>query len=251
MEALLTTVNGGFIAGFNNLVGYQTTSVTVMGSILALRRPGTDPLDRTYLIGTGANAAVPGGGSTDLNPRLYDTTVRPEGVPLFIVASYEVIEGADNDVGRMWISPAANTFGALAAPTPTLTSTITPTSAGIDLTDVASFALRNIDTNPPLAVDGEYAVLDEIRVGTTWASVTPSTAPPEQAGDYNGDMKVDADDLAAWQGAFGNIGVDLPADGDGNGVVDGGDMLIWQNNFGAGVTGAAANLSRVWPPWRR
>ncbi len=53
-------------------------------------------------------------------------------------------------------------------------------------------------------------------------------------------MKVDADDLAAWQGAFGNIGVDLPADGDGNGVVDGGDMLIWQNNFGAGVTGAAA-----------
>jgi hypothetical protein len=63
----------------------------------------------------------------------------------------------------MWINPPASTFGLASAPPPMLS-----TNAGGDISQIASFVLCNRNANEPAVV---YA--DEIRVGTSWASVTP------------------------------------------------------------------------------
>lgn len=53
-----------------------------------------------------------------------------------------------------------------------------------------------------------------------------SLLPP--SGDFNGDLNVDSDDLAQWEGDFGlNSDSDADADGDS----DGADFLAWQKNF--------------------
>lgn len=62
-------------------------------------------------------------------------------------------------------------------------------------------------------------------------------------GDYDNDGNVDGDDLAVWEGEFGDVAAGLSADGDGDGDADGDDFLIWQQDFGAStpvvVTAAA------------
>ncbi|MCG8448802.1 MAG: hypothetical protein MI725_04370, partial [Pirellulales bacterium] len=59
-------------------------------------------------------------------------------------------------------------------------------------------------------------------------------------GDFNGDGKVDALDLAQWQGDYGLNG---ESDADGDGDSDGADFLLWQRNFGVGVPTPTAALS--------
>jgi hypothetical protein len=55
--------------------------------------------------------------------------------------------------------------------------------------------------------------------------------------DFNGDDKVDGDDLPVWEAAFG---VDDSADADGDGDSDGNDFLAWQSTLGA--TGSAGGV---------
>ncbi len=80
---------------------------------------------------------------------------------IFLVGSYEFVEGTANDVSRLWVNPSSSTFAADSAPIPTLTST-----GGTDLNAVSQFLIRGASGSPA----GE---VDELRVGTTWASVTP------------------------------------------------------------------------------
>jgi endo-1,4-beta-xylanase len=49
------------------------------------------------------------------------------------------------------------------------------------------------------------------------------------AADLNGDLRVDAGDLATWRDNFGTTSL---ADGDGDGDSDGSDFLIWQRQLG-------------------
>jgi hypothetical protein len=57
-------------------------------------------------------------------------------------------------------------------------------------------------------------------------------------GDFNGDNRVDGDDLAAWKTAFGPTNADGDADDDGDS--DGADFLVWQRNVtSASVTPTA------------
>lgn len=61
--------------------------------------------------------------------------------------------------------------------------------------------------------------------------------PPANDADFDGDGDVDGEDLAAWNGGFGEFdGLEnpaAPADGDANGdlIVDGNDFLVWQQQF--------------------
>lgn len=56
------------------------------------------------------------------------------------------------------------------------------------------------------------------------------TTPEPQPGDFDGNGRVDAGDLAAWRTSFGhNEGADADNDGD----TDGNDFLIWQRSLGA------------------
>jgi hypothetical protein len=84
---------------------------------------------------------------------------------------------------------------------------------------------------------------DEVRIGMTFADVTPTGVGPDA--DFDEDGKVDAADLAAWKGGFGTSGAALHAQGDADGDldVDGADFVAWQRQLemtGSSAVGMAA-----------
>ena len=99
----------------------------------------------------------------------YDAATFSTDTTIFIVGSYEFIAGAGNDVVRLWVNPSSANFGAGTAPAATLTLTNT---GGTDMSSINGFLLRGAAGSPA-------GTMDELRMGTTWASVTPSgTASP-------------------------------------------------------------------------
>ena len=131
----------------------QPGTTTFYGSTIWLRASGSGfniGLDNRSSVAPTSNYAAP---TYDLN----DT--------IFIVGSYEFVSGTGNDVSRIWINPSSTNFGALSAPTATITAT-----GGTDLTGVGGFLLRGASGSPSGA-------MDELRIGTGWADVTPVPEP--------------------------------------------------------------------------
>jgi hypothetical protein len=96
----------------------------------------------------------------------YATPIYNLNDTIFIVGSYEFISGTGNDVSRLWINPSYIDFSALSAPTATITAT-----GGTDLTGgVNGFLLRGANGSPS-------GKIDELRIATTWAGVTPVPEP--------------------------------------------------------------------------
>jgi autotransporter-associated beta strand protein len=154
---------GVFIAGFNNSVGTQTGQVTAVAARLHVRRAGAlndSTTDYELGIRNGTEVIV------------WDTqNTYTVGVsePL-VVASYQLVDGGTaNDVGRMWINPDPSTFGAAVAPATPLTTTI-DLSTNASNNNVASFIFRGDNALVPAGIQ-----MDEVRVDTTWAQVTPPT----------------------------------------------------------------------------
>jgi hypothetical protein len=71
-------------------------------------------------------------------------------------------------------------------------------------------------------------LVDEIRVGETFADVTPF-APSGVPGDYNQNNAVDAADYVVWR----SDPMTLPNEGASPGVVDQADFDFWRARFGA------------------
>jgi len=97
-------------------------------------------------------------------PVQYDATDRPVNTPIFVVVSYDFVVGEKNDNSRVWINPA---LGETTPPTPTATATAASTNT--DLAAVGRINLRQPSDNSGMSLE-----VDEIRAGTTWASVTPA-----------------------------------------------------------------------------
>lgn len=83
-----------------------------------------------------------------------------------VVLSYNFVPGANNDSASLWVNPSSSTFGNATAPTPTMTLSMPAISDPVSSID--RFTWLNPNTN---------VVLDELRVGTTWADVTPTPEP--------------------------------------------------------------------------
>jgi hypothetical protein len=66
----------------------------------------------------------------------------------------------------MWVNPSSATFGAASPPSETLLATTA--ASATELSAIASFALRDVNT-----VGNPSVLFDELRLGTDWASVTP------------------------------------------------------------------------------
>ena len=144
--------NGVFWAGFNNSSGTQTTTPTSVGTRVVTR------------LATGGFNLGLDKSSGNAPSFVFSPTVFTTNDTIFIVGSYTFNGAATNDdVSQMWVNPPPSTFGLASAPPPTLA-----TNAGGDISQIASFVLCNRNANEPAVV---YA--DEIRVGTSWASVTP------------------------------------------------------------------------------
>jgi len=149
--------NGVFWAGFNNSSGTQSNNPTSVGTRVV-----------TPLATGGFNIGLDKS-SGNANSFLFSPTVFTTNDTIFIVASYTFNAALTNDdVSQMWINPPASTFGLANPPPPTLA-----TNAGGDLSQIASFVLCNRNANEPAVV-----FADEVRVGASWASVTP---PAESA----------------------------------------------------------------------
>ena len=83
-----------------------------------------------------------------------------------VVVSYQIVAGPTNDIVKLWVNPTTGTTEAAA--TLTLSGTNT-------LTDLAN--LNRILIRQGLATDTPSVEMDELRIGTTWESVTPSSSP--------------------------------------------------------------------------
>jgi hypothetical protein len=116
-------------------------------------RPNPDTSGTTYDIGFGSESSSPPFSTSTYN--LNDV--------LFIVTSYNM----DTREINLWVNPDASTFENT-APTATITSTdgdTTPPSS------INSFILRQDSANETPSIE-----MDELRIATSWAEVTPKEA---------------------------------------------------------------------------
>jgi hypothetical protein len=148
----------------------------------------------------------------------------------FVVVKYEfdalvpAVNG-QSDAVSIWVNPGSGTLGtpggeALASQAASgnigsyFGSLKSIGSATGDVTSLNSFALigHRQNTNNTIAVD-----FDELRIGTTWADVTPTAT--NTPGDHNGDGSVNAADYVVWRK---------------NPIGFGGDAgyTAWRSNFG-------------------
>ncbi len=142
------STTGGYFSGF-----MQAASTTIFGATVWTRLSTTPG---KYNVGISTrSASAPSWVATDLDPN----------TSYFIVCAYDFIAGAANDVARIWLNTSA-----IGGSEPAADATSVPNT---DLTSAARVFLRQDNaTNTP------FIEFDELRVGTTWADVTPSGAVP-------------------------------------------------------------------------
>lgn len=153
----INTSTGAYWAGFNNSLGTQAAAPSQVGT-----RVITKAATGGFNLGTSKNSSA----ATDFafSPTLFTTSD-----VIFVVGSYTCNTGSTtDDVSRMWINPDSSTFGAVIEPGATLTAT---TGADINLSQLASFILADRSGTPG-------AVVDELRIGLSWAAVTPMVPEP-------------------------------------------------------------------------
>jgi len=148
--AAATEAAGGYFIGF----AYDNTN---FGATVWTKRVD----DNSYQIGI--NSRTTPATNTQFTAGNYS-----KGAEVFIVASYEVVDGTGNDVAKVWINPASQDFGTANEPASTLSITNT---GGTDLTLVKRIFIRQDSNTETPAIE-----LDELRVGDTWAQVTPKGA---------------------------------------------------------------------------
>jgi hypothetical protein len=95
----------------------------------------------------------------------------------FLVFSYQIVGGTGNDVSTIWLNPTQ--FGGM-EPTASITAI-----GGTDLsaTGIGRIMLRQ----PASTAPAPFIQFDEIRVGTTWESVTPCASLVSYYADADGD----------------------------------------------------------------
>jgi PEP-CTERM motif len=159
-------LTGSYMMGFSQ----DTTGALANGSAAAplLIRTG-DPNNtsgiandfQSFQLGTGVTAVSPGSrvfdGSHNYNP----------GDTLFLVLSYTFGPGASDDVARLYVNPVPGTLEAANSPV----VTTTPGVADVTNSQIQAFFLRNNSVEPA------STLVDNLRVGTSWADVTPVPEP--------------------------------------------------------------------------
>lgn len=142
--AAATDANGGYLAGF-------AANDTNFGGTFWLKKVD----DTNFKFGTEVRTATTDGTT-------WTTDNYTVGTTYFVIASYTFVDGTNNDVAKMWINPV---LGETTEPTATITDQYT---ASGDLSSIVNFFFRQDSVTETPDVD-----IDELRIGTTWASVSP------------------------------------------------------------------------------
>jgi len=139
------TTTGGYFAAFYNASTGSTTGAPVW----------------TRLDGSSYDIGV----STRISSLVSWSPLKSLDSTYLIVGAYTFVAGDTNDVAKLWINPAASTFGKT-EPAPTLTSV---NNTG-DLASVMRFFMRQdaVTLTP-------FIEMDEVRIGTKWADVTSAS----------------------------------------------------------------------------
>ncbi len=150
------------LAGFSN----APNTSSAWGCSFIIQKDATDPTK--YNIAHGTRSSLPVWNMSGGIPVQY-----PINTPILIVACYEIIgtyvTGTPNDKSSLWINPSSTTFEDATPPTATLTGDLT--GSGInDINPLNRFYIRQDAVTSTPNID-----IDEIRVGLTWASVTPKS----------------------------------------------------------------------------
>jgi hypothetical protein len=143
---------GGFFVGLNNTGTSQTTNPSVAAARIQSR---IDPVDASkYDLGIFSNVAATSGAASWLPAMTVGDTH-------FIVVGYTFNTGsATDDVASIWIDPDPSTLQTLTPPAPNATAT----GGDVSSPGVVSTILRQSPA--------PYFTMDELRIGTDWASVT-------------------------------------------------------------------------------
>ncbi len=141
---IVDLTDGGYFALFGSTTNSFSSRLWV--------RPATNPVGSTIDFAYNNSSSTPTAEFGD------DFNVNDV---LLIVVSYNV----DTGVVNSWINPNSSTFEAGSAPAPDLTGTDSSPNS------IDRFMLRQDSTG-----ETPNMIIDELRIGTTWASVTPSGA---------------------------------------------------------------------------
>lgn len=154
----VTDASGGYIAGF-------AQNTTTFGGTLWAKRVD----DTNYNIGVEVRTA-------NLTNTTYDATSLVAGQTYFIVVAYTFnTGGAADDIARLWINPVP---GAIE---PAATITDTHTGTDLNMATAANFFFRQDSTTETGALE-----IDELRIGNSWADVTPATPAGIQENQIDG-----------------------------------------------------------------
>lgn len=230
--------NGGVLLGFNNVIGGQTFNPTTCGAALTLR-PKAGGAPGEFQLGLLKQGTASVAGAT------WDAGTYTTNTTIFVVGKYQTVGPlqsgtlpiATDDAASLWINPPSSTFGGY-DPIGALTSTsgddVTTTPSPGNNHTLQSFILRQAGTATDVRIPPGI-IYDELRVGTSWADVTPGVP-----GDYNGNGTVDAADYVLWR-----KGGPLQNEVNQRGVTNAADFTEWRARFGnpggPGV-GAAASV---------
>jgi MYXO-CTERM domain-containing protein len=178
---------GSFMAGFarDPNIAFSGTDAGDAGAALLIRTSLNDAAQAmasqyppTYQLGIGVGNANPTrtweGGSNSNVPTDPAFPTRPQHNPgdtLLIVGSYTFNPGDNNDVARLWVNPLPGT-----AESANVAAVVTAAGlADINQDRITAFFFRNNSVEP------DALLMDELRVGTTWESVTPVPEPSAAA----------------------------------------------------------------------
>ncbi len=183
------STSGAFFAGFNNTAPASTTvTPSVVGARVNLRRV-VDGGGTTLGFNIGLSKSSGSASGWVWAPGLYTANQQ-----IFVVGSYDFgLIGANttDDSTRLWIDPSSSDFGNVSAPAYNLINNL-----GNDLTQnttnapILSFVfMERTAGNQPNSL-----IADELRIGTSWAEVTPEPSSAALVG-----LGVGA--LVAWRRA--------------------------------------------------
>jgi hypothetical protein len=140
---------------------------------------------------------------------------------IFVAGSYKINTGTTaDDVASLWINP---TPGVDPGPATLESGDGNPDVLASNFSVIRSFWFRS-DTNVP----GDM-IVDELRVGLSYADVAPVASPSGLAEDYNMDNTVDGSDFLLWQQQFGSATA-LPNDSTAG--VGSDDLERWKSQYG-------------------
>jgi hypothetical protein len=156
----LTT--GGWVCGFNTLMGPQSGQPSVAGARIYMVTNASGG----YLIGIGKNPSGP-------TSATYLTTPLSVGSTYFVVCSYTFNNVTNNDdVAQIWLNPDPSTFGMPVPPPPSATNTSGTDLISNNANQLESFIFREGNSQIPWI----YAA--DLRIGYCWGCVTPPANNP-------------------------------------------------------------------------